>query len=111
MGDGSPTRDFLYVDDLADALMFLMKNWNSPEIINIGSGSEVSIKELADKISKITNFDGQVEWDTTKPNGTMRKLLDNTRINSLGWYPSISLEEGLQKTIDWYKRTGGIREI
>lgn len=111
MGDGSPTRDFLYVDDLADALMFLMKNWNSPEIINIGSGSEVSIKELADKISKITYFDGQVEWDTTKPNGTMRKLLDNTRINSLGWYPSISLEEGLQKTIDWYKRTGGIREI
>lgn len=111
MGDGSATRDFLYVDDLADALIFLMNEWNSPDIINVGSGSEISIKELSDIISSAANFNGEIVWNTKEPNGMMKKLLDNTKINSLGWYPSISLDEGIQKTIEWYKRTGGKREL
>lgn len=111
MGDGSPTRDFLYVDDLADAVLFLMNNWNSPEIINIGSGSEISIKQLADKISSLTEFNGNIYWNTSFPNGTMKKMLDNSKINSLGWSPSTSLDNGLLNTIKWYQITGGIRDL
>lgn len=110
-GDGSPIRDFMYVDDLADACVFLMNNYNNPEHINVGSGIDVSIKDLANTIAEIVGYQGNISWDTTKPNGSPRRTLDISRMDSLGWYPKTSLEEGLVKTIDWYKKTGGVREI
>lgn len=110
-GDGSPIRDFMYVDDLADACVFLMNNYNNPEHINVGSGIDVSIKDLANTIAEIVGYQGNISWDTTKPNGSPRRTLDISRMDSLGWYPKTSLGEGLVKTIDWYKKTGGVREI
>lgn len=110
-GDGSPIRDFMYVDDLADACVFLMNNYNNPEHINVGSGIDVSIKDLANTIAEIVGYQGNISWDTTKPNGSPRRTLDISRMDSLGWYPKTSLGEGLIKTIDWYKKTGGVREI
>jgi GDP-L-fucose synthase len=101
-GDGSTTRDFLYVDDLADACLFLMKNYDSPDHINVGSGTEISIKDLANMIKNKIGFSGNVVWNTTKPNGMPRKIIDNTKILDLGWQPKVSFEEGLQKTIDWF---------
>jgi GDP-L-fucose synthase len=111
MGDGSPVRDFLYVDDLADAIVFLMSEWHSPEIINIGSGLGISIKELSKKISNFIGFDGEMVWNTSMPNGTLKKVLDNSKIESLGWKPNTSLDDGLMKTIEWYRKTGGKREL
>lgn len=110
-GDGSPIRDFMYVDDLADACVFLMNNYNNPEHINVGSGLDVSIKYLAQVISSIIGYDGDILWDVTKPNGSPRRTLDTSRMDALGWYPKTSLLEGLRNTIDWYKRTGGEREL
>lgn len=110
-GDGSPIRDFMYVDDLADACVFLMNNYNNSEHINVGSGLDVSIKYLAQLISSIVGYDGDISWDTTKPNGSPRRTLDTSRMDALGWYPKTSLLEGLKNTIDWYKRTGGKREL
>lgn len=110
-GDGSPIRDFMYVDDLADACVFLMNNYNNPEHINVGSGIDVSIKDLANTIAEIVGYQGNISWDTTKPNGSPRRTLDVSRMDSLGWYPKTSMGEGLIKTIDWYKKTGGVREI
>ncbi len=96
-GTGAPLREFLHVDDLAEACMFLMESYNDPGHINVGSGSEISIKELAILIKEITGYDGEIKWDTTKPDGTPRKLMDNTKINNLGWQPKISLRDGVQK--------------
>lgn len=102
-GDGTPMREFLYVDDLADACLFLMENYNDTETINIGTGNDVTIKELVTLISTLTNFKGNIVWDTSKPNGTPRKLLDVSKINKLGWHAKTSLTDGLLKTIEWYK--------
>lgn len=102
-GDGSARREFLHVDDLAEACYTCMKDYDSSEIINIGTGEDITIRELSEIISKVTKFPGFTNWDTTKPNGTPRKLLDVTKIKSLGWEPKISLEEGIQKTYEWYK--------
>ena len=102
-GDGSARREFLHVDDLAEACYTCMKDYDSPEIINVGTGEDITIKELSEIISKVTKFPGFTNWDTTKPNGTPRKLLDVTKIKSLGWKPKISLEEGIEKTYEWYK--------
>lgn len=102
-GDGSPRREFLYVDDLAEACFFCMKNYDSSEPINVGTGVDVTISELANIVSGVVGFSGDVEWDITKPNGTPRKVLDVSKIKSLGWEPKIDLEEGIQKTYDWYK--------
>lgn len=102
-GTGKPKREFLYVDDLANACVFLMNNYNDPEIINIGTGEELSILELAEKIKGIIGYEGEIVWDTSKPDGTMRKLLDVSRINNLGWKHSIDLCDGVQKTYEWYK--------
>ena len=102
-GDGSARREFLHVDDLAEACYTCMKDYDSPEIINVGTGEDITIRELSEIISKVTKFPGFTNWDTTKPNGTPRKLLDVTKIKSLGWKPKISLEEGIQKTYEWYK--------
>ncbi len=96
-GSGSPLREFLHVDDLAEACVFLMNEYSEAGHINVGSGSEISIKELAELIKDITGFSGTLNWDSSKPDGTPRKLMDNSKINSLGWLPQISLREGIEK--------------
>jgi GDP-L-fucose synthase len=101
-GTGSPKREFLYVDDLADACIFLMNNYNDNKPINIGTGQDISIQELAEMIKEITEFQGEIEWDTSKPDGTPRKLLDVSRLHDLGWQHQIELEEGIRKTYEWY---------
>lgn len=101
-GDGTPTREFIFSDDMADACLFLMNNYNSSEIINVGSGMVVSIKELAEMVKNKVGYSGNIIWDTTKPNGTPVRQISNEKINGLGWKAKISLEEGLTKTIDWY---------
>lgn len=103
-GDGSPYREFLHVDDLADASLFCMKNYEDSGIINVGTGVDITIKELAEKISSVVGYTGSIKWDTNKPNGTPRKLLNVDKLTNLGWKYSIGLEEGLNKTYDWYLR-------
>ena len=102
-GDGSARREFLHVDDLAEACYICMRDYNDPDIINVGTGEDITIKELSNMISGIVGYPGETIWDTSKPNGTPRKLLDVTKIKSLGWEPKISLVEGIQKTYEWYK--------
>ena len=101
-GTGSPYREFLYIDDLADALYFLMLNYDEPESINVGSGKDLTIKELAELIKKITGHAGEVIWDTSKPDGTPRKILDISKIKLLGWTPHTTLWDGIRKTYTWY---------
>ncbi|OGI33476.1 MAG: GDP-fucose synthetase [Candidatus Moranbacteria bacterium RIFOXYC1_FULL_44_13] len=110
-GTGTPRREFLYAADLAEALVYLMNKYDSSEPINIGTGKEISIKELANKIKNIVNFQGKIEWDKSKPDGTKRKLLDAKKINSLGWNSETSLDEGLEKTIAWYNIMHKIEKI
>jgi GDP-L-fucose synthase len=105
-GDGSAMREFLHVDDLAEACYVCMKNYNEPEHINVGTGEDVTIKQLAETISSVVDFPGDIEWDTTKPNGTPRKVMNVDKIKSLGWQPKISLREGIQSTYEWYKQNG-----
>jgi len=100
-GSGSPMREFLFVDDLAEACVFLMQNYNDTEFVNIGTGLDVTIKELAETIKKIVDFSGDLVFDATKPDGTPRKLLDVSKINNLGWKHKVNLEEGIQKTLNW----------
>jgi GDP-L-fucose synthase len=102
-GDGSAMREFLYVDDLAEACYTCMDNYNSPEIINIGTGIDVTIKQLTGMIGDIVGYTGEIVWDTSKPNGTPRKVLNVDRIKSLGWEPKINLEKGIELTYEWYK--------
>lgn len=101
-GDGSPLREFLHVDDLAEALYFLMQNYDEAPHINIGSGVDVPIKFLAKMIKDIVGYEGEILWNPQYPNGTMKKLLDNSKIKKLGWEPSISLDRGVQKTYEWF---------
>ncbi|PKG23709.1 GDP-L-fucose synthase [Niallia nealsonii] len=101
-GTGTPKREFLYSDDLADACLFLMNNYEGNEIVNIGVGEDLPIKDLAYLVKKVTGFEGELKFDTTKPDGTPRKLVDVTKINSLGWKASTSLEDGLQKAYNWF---------
>jgi GDP-L-fucose synthase len=101
-GTGTPKREFLHVDDLASACLFLMESYNSNEIINIGVGDDITIKELAETVREIVGFNGKIAFDTTKPDGTPRKLVDVTKLNNLGWSAKISLKEGLAKTYNWY---------
>jgi GDP-L-fucose synthase len=101
-GTGSPRREFLYVDDLADACVFLMENYSGSEIINIGTGEDITIRELAELVREVVEYDGEVIWDTTKPDGTPRKLLDVSRLFGMGWRPKVSLREGIRKTYEWY---------
>jgi GDP-L-fucose synthase len=101
-GDGSPRREFLHVRDLARAILFLIEKGSSKPLLNIGSGQEISIRELAALIAEVTKFKGKINFDATKPNGTLRKLLDSSYIASLGWEPKISLESGIQDTYRWY---------
>ena len=103
-GSGSPLREFLFVDDLAEACIFLMNNYNNKEIINIGFGSDVSIKDLAHLICKKTNYKGKIIFNQSMPDGTLKKLMDSSKINSLGWKPKISLDVGLELAIKDYKK-------
>ena len=102
-GDGSPMREFLYVDDLAEACLFLMTDYNQNALINIGSGSDVSIKELAQTVQKIVGFEGQIIWDTSKPNGTPRKLMDSSRLKQAGFEPKIDLNQGIKLVYEDFK--------
>ncbi len=101
-GSGSPLREFLFVDDLADALLFIIENFKGPGFLNVGSGDEVTIKDLAQTIAGIAGFKRKIIWDIDKPDGTPRKVLDSTKLNSLGWTHSNSLDTGLRKTYDWF---------
>ena len=102
-GDGSAMREFLYVDDLAEACYVCMQNYEEAGHINVGTGEDVTIKELAETISDVVGYDRDINWDTTKPNGTPRKVLNVDKIKSLGWEPKIGLREGIEKTYQWYK--------
>ena len=102
-GTGSPLREFLHVDDLADACLFALGLDNPPDLMNVGSGSEITIRSLAEAAKKATGSSAEIEWDSSKPDGTPRKLCDTSLIRSLGWSPKISLEEGLEKTVASYR--------
>jgi GDP-L-fucose synthase len=105
-GDGSPMREFLYADDLADAVLYLMKNNNASdlgEFVNVGTGKDCRIKDLADTIANIVGYSGGIKWDTSKPNGTPRKLLDVTRLTNLGWRAKVPLEVGIKRAYMWFK--------
>ncbi len=102
-GTGMPRREFLYADDLASALVFLMKEYDDSGFINVGSGEDISIRDLAELIRNVVGYAGRLTFDSTKPDGTPRKLLDVSRINSLGWSPRVSVEEGIRRTYDWFK--------
>ena len=101
-GTGTPRREFLHVDDLAAASLMLLQQYDSSETINVGWGEDLPIRELAETVADVVGFDGVIEWDTSKPDGMPRKLLDTTRINALGWTPQIGLRDGLTSTYDWY---------
>jgi len=102
-GTGKPRREFLHVDDLASACLLLLEKYDSPEIINVGCGEDISIRELAELICDVVGFDGELAWDTTKPDGTPRKLLDVTRLRALGWKPAIPLRDGIARTYEWFR--------
>jgi len=102
-GDGSPKREFLHVDDLAEALVVCMDKYDSDDIINIGTGEDVTIKELAETIVDVVGYENDYEWDISKPNGTPRKVLNVDKMKSLGWEPKISLRDGIESTYAWYK--------
>jgi GDP-L-fucose synthase len=103
-GTGSPLREFLFVDDLAEACLFLMKNYNESIPLNIGTGKDLSILDLAETIKDIIGFNGNIKWDSSKPDGTHRKLLDVSKVNSLGWQAKTKLRVGINKTYEWYQK-------
>ena len=102
-GTGKPRREFLHVDDLARAAVFLMNAYDSPEIINVGAGEDLSIRELAEMVCRVIGFRGEIVYDSSRPDGTPRKLLDVSRLRALGWKPSIALEDGIRQTWQWYR--------
>lgn len=110
-GDGSPKREFLHVDDLAEACHTCMKKYNDPDIINVGTGEDITIRELAETIKSISGFNGEIIWNDKMPNGTQRKVLDVSKIKSLGWEPKISLRKGIKDTYDYYVLSQNKKEI
>tara|TARA_B100001093_G_scaffold111070_1_gene103450 strand:- start:8622 stop:9557 length:936 start_codon:yes stop_codon:yes gene_type:complete len=107
-GDGSPKREFLHVDDLAEACIKCMQDYDEPEPINVGTGEDVTIKELAETIVDVVGYKNYYEWDTDKPNGTPRKVLNVDKMKSLGWEPKIGLREGIESTYAWYKENANV---
>jgi GDP-L-fucose synthase len=101
-GTGKPRREFLHVDDLASACLLLLEKYDSPDIVNVGCGEDISIRELAQLICEVVGFDGELGWDTSKPDGTPRKLLDVSKLSALGWKPAISLKDGIARTYKWF---------
>jgi GDP-L-fucose synthase len=110
-GSGSPLREFLHVDDLAKAVVLASEKYDSSLHLNIGSGEDLSIKELAFKVANAAGFEGEIEWDSSRPDGTPRKVLDVSRIKALGWKPTITLDEGIASTIAWYKEANARGEV
>ncbi len=108
-GTGEPLRELLFVDDLADACIFLMNEYADKDHINVGTGEDISIQELANKIKDMMGFKGEIVWDRSKPNGVHRKVLDVTKLNSLGWKSKINIDEGLRLTIDWYTESNNLK--
>lgn len=110
-GDGSPYREFMYSDDIADACVFLMNSekTGNAELINVGSGEDVSIKNLSEMIARVVGYTGKINWDTSRPNGTPKRPLDFSKINALGWKSKYTLEDGLKLTFEWYKNNGNNR--
>ena len=102
-GSGTPLREFLHVDDLAKAVLVCLEKYDDSQQINIGSGDEISIKDLGQKIANLTGFTGKVVWDSNRPDGTPRKVLDSTKINKLGWKAAITLDQGIAATVEWYQ--------
>jgi len=102
-GSGNPLREFLHVDDLAKAVLVCLEKYDDSQQINIGSGDEISIKDLGQKIANLTGFTGKVVWDSNRPDGTPRKVLDSTKINKLGWKAAISLDQGIAATVEWFQ--------
>jgi GDP-L-fucose synthase len=109
-GTGSPMREFLYVDDLARACVFLMENYSEEQFINVGSGTDVSIRDLADLVKRAVGFQGSILWDHTRPDGTPRKLMDSSRMFALGWRPEVDLEAGIRLAYDYYLKSAGERK-
>lgn len=103
-GSGSPRREFLHVDDMADACLHLLEHFDGPEQVNVGTGTDVTIKDLALMVAQAVGYEGDIEWDLTKPDGTPRKLLDVSKLTESGWRASIGLEEGIRETVAWYRR-------
>jgi len=101
-GDGTAMREFLFSEDLADACLYFMDNYSETGHVNTGTDTDITIKELAETVAKVVGFEGEIAWDTSKPNGNPRKLLDSTRARALGWAPKTSFESGLEKTYEWY---------
>lgn len=101
-GSGKPRREFLHVDDLASACVFLLEKYDSPEIINVGCGEDISVRELAELICDVVGFSGELAWDSAKPDGTPRKLLDVAKLRGLGWRATIPLRDGIERTYDWF---------
>ena len=110
-GSGSALREFLHVDDLASAIVLAVEKYNSSAHINIGTGEDISIKELAQKVALATGYSGNIEWDSSKPDGTPRKVLDVSKIHALGWKPTITLDEGIARTIAWYSEANARGEV
>src|SRR5882724_4087011 len=102
-GTGKPRREFLHVDDLASACLLLLEKYDSPDIVNVGFGEDISIRELAELICEVLGFDGELAWDSSKPDGTPRKLLDLSKLRALGWKPAISLRDGIARTYQWFR--------
>lgn len=102
-GTGSPRREFLHVDDMAEACLHLMENYDGPSQVNVGTGSDVTIRELASLVASAVGYEGQIEWDTSKPDGTPRKLLDVSLLSNAGWSAKVDLREGIQATVAWYR--------
>ena len=110
-GSGSPLREFLHVDDLAQAVVVASEKYDSGLHLNVGSGEDLSIRNLAEKVATAAGFSGKIEWDSSKPDGTPKKVLDVSRIKALGWKPTITLEEGIASTIAWYKEANARGEV
>jgi GDP-L-fucose synthase len=110
-GSGAPLREFLHVDDLAQAVVLASEKYNSSLHLNVGTGEDLSIKDLAQKVADAAGFTGEIEWDSNKPDGTPRKVLDVTRIKAMGWKPTITLEDGIASTIAWYKEANARGEV
>jgi len=107
-GTGIPKREFLHVDDLADACVYLMNYYDGTDLINIGTGEDITIRKLAELVGQIVGFKGSIYYDTSKPDGMLRKLLDVSKINALGWKSKIGLEEGIRETYNWYVENGDV---
>lgn len=107
-GTGSPRREFLHVDDLADAAVFLMRNYDDPEIINVGTGSDVTIRELAEIVQRVVGYEGRLVFDATRPDGTPRKLLDVSKLSALGWQATVELQDGIERTYGWYESSSSV---